>query len=99
MMRRAARRDTNHAALVEALRDAGLAVSDLGGVGGGVPDLYVSRAGRGLWVEIKAPKGGKPRGAQQAASLARQAAWRDLHSGCVVVAHTLQDVLEAFSDR
>lgn len=94
-MRRAAKRDANHAELVAALRARGLAVTDLGHVGQGVPDLFVSAYLCGTFVEVKAPKGGKKRGAAQAASLARQEAFRELHEGWVVVATTVNDVLAA----
>ena len=40
-LRRAAKRDTNHPAVVKALRDAGCGVVDLAAVGCGVPDLLV----------------------------------------------------------
>lgn len=40
-MRRAARTDHNHAAIMRALKDAGCGVVDLSAVGGGVPDLLV----------------------------------------------------------
>lgn len=40
-MRRAAKVDANHAAIVKALRDAGCGVLDLSAVGKGCPDLLV----------------------------------------------------------
>jgi hypothetical protein len=40
-MRRAAKRDDNHADVVKALRSAGCWVLDLGSVGNGCPDLLV----------------------------------------------------------
>lgn len=40
-MRRAAKRDDNHAQIVSALRAAGCGVLDLGAVGKGCPDLLV----------------------------------------------------------
>lgn len=40
-MRRAAKVDANHAAIVAALRDAGCGVLDLSAVGKGCPDLLV----------------------------------------------------------
>lgn len=41
MIRRAAKKDANHAEIVDALRAAGCGVCDLAAVGGGVPDLLV----------------------------------------------------------
>jgi len=94
-MRRAAKRDANHAQLVADLRARGLSVTDLGHVGQGIPDLFVSSYLCGTFVEVKAPGGGKKRGAAQAASLARQEAFRELHEGWVVVASTVNEVLAA----
>jgi hypothetical protein len=95
-VRRAPRKDANHAQLVLELRARGYVVEDLGHVGGGVPDLWVSRGELGRWVEVKSAKGGKKRGAVQAASLARQAAFRDRHPGLVIVATSADEVAEAF---
>jgi hypothetical protein len=58
-MRRAARRDSNHAAVVAELRAAGVTVCDLGSLGGGVPDLLVRRRECVLLVELKRPEGGR----------------------------------------
>lgn len=52
-MRRAAKRDDNHAEIVAALRKAGGLVLDLGAVGGGCPDLLVWRAGVFKLLEVK----------------------------------------------
>lgn len=57
-MRRRPKGDANAKAIVEALRVRGWLVADLGGCGGGIPDLYVSRAGQpGFLVEVKNPAG------------------------------------------
>lgn len=58
-MRRAAKVDTAHAAIVNALRGVGGVVIDLSGVGGGVPDLlvYSSRTGCYYLLEVKAARG------------------------------------------
>lgn len=58
-MRRAARRDANHGEIVKALRAVGVAVHDLGAVGGGVSDLLCFRPSSGLLrlLEVKAAKG------------------------------------------
>lgn len=53
----ARRVDTNHKAIVEALRAAGWRVLDLSRVGQGCPDLLVARAGRSILVEVKTAKG------------------------------------------
>ena len=97
-MRRPVKRDANHAALVDSLRANGFAVTDLAHVGGGVPDLFISRGHVGIFVEVKNPekRAGKKRGAVQAATDAREAAFRSLHPGLVVVATCTEDVLAAW---
>jgi len=56
-MRRHGRRDSNHAAIVAALRSAGRRVLDLGSVGGGCPDLLIGMPGENLLMEVKSAKG------------------------------------------
>lgn len=51
------RRDTNHKAIVEALRAAGASVVDLSQVGRGCPDLLVGRGGVTRLLEVKEPGG------------------------------------------
>jgi hypothetical protein len=57
-VRRAAKVDTNHGEIAEAFRKAGWLVLSLAPVGGGVPDLLISRHGQMRLVEVKV-KGGK----------------------------------------
>jgi Holliday junction resolvase len=52
-MRRAARTDDNHAAIVSALRGSGFAVIDTSGVGNGFPDLLVGHNRRWILLEVK----------------------------------------------
>ncbi len=52
-MRRAARIDANHRAIVEALTRIGVSVQPLHTVGGGVPDLLCGYRGRTLLFEVK----------------------------------------------
>ncbi len=76
-MRRAGKRDRNHAEVRQALRDVGCSVLDLGNVGEGVPDLLVATPrGRTLLVEIK--DGEKPPSAQRLTKKQRKffASWR-----------------------
>ena len=58
-MRRASRRDGNHAAIAAALEAVGVEVVDLSTVGGGCPDILCYRKSSGLLrlLEIKNPKG------------------------------------------
>ena len=52
-MRRAAKIDDNHGAIVSALQAEGLSVQSLAGVGRGVPDLLVGARGLTYLVEVK----------------------------------------------
>jgi hypothetical protein len=52
-MRRAARQDSNHRAIVGALKQAGASVLDLSSIGGGCPDLCVGYRGRNWLLEVK----------------------------------------------
>lgn len=54
-MRRAAKVDANHSAIVEALRKAGAQVLSLAAVGKGCPDLLVLHRGRYQLFEVKNP--------------------------------------------
>jgi len=56
-MRRAARLDGNHKAIVEAYEKRGARVLSLAAVGRGVPDLLVCYRGRVHLVEVKMPQG------------------------------------------
>lgn len=94
-MRRAANRDANHRAIVCALRERGYAVTDLGTAGRGIPDLFVSRDGRGCLVEVKRPDRVHLRldpASSEGRSRGRQAAFRELHAGVVCVATSADDV-------
>lgn len=52
-MRRAAKLDANHAAVVAALRAIGASVADTSAVGRGFPDIVVGMRGRNWLIEIK----------------------------------------------
>lgn len=54
-MRRAARRDDNEGALVQAIEAAGWAVFRVSDEG--LPDLFVVRRGECRWIEVKGAKG------------------------------------------
>ena len=92
------RRDSNHMAIMHELRARGYRCSDLAAVGRGCPDLLVSRNGTMRLVEIKNPatRPSKPRGASNAAKLARQAAWAATHEGLVITATSADDVDSAW---
>ena len=79
-MRRAARVDSNHAAVVGALMACGCEVQSLAAIGGGVADLLVHHraTGRLLLVEVK--DGDKPPSARKLTP--EQVEW---HKRCPVV--------------
>lgn len=56
-MRRAAKVDLSQAAIVKALRGAGVQVQSLAAIGRGVPDLLCARAGRIWLIECKTAHG------------------------------------------
>lgn len=88
-MRHRARRDGNHAAIVQALRDVGCTVLDLAMVGGGCPDLLAARGGRMVLIEVKNPEG-------KDKVSPNQAEWHSKWRGPkVVVARTVEEALQA----
>ncbi len=66
-MRRAAHIDANHAAIVKALRMAGIGVKSLAAVGKGIPDLLCGFRGINVLLEVKNPHA--ERGAAQGMAL------------------------------
>lgn len=52
-MRVRARKDANHAEIVQCFKDLGAQVIDLSQLGNGIPDLLVMTNGRNVLVEIK----------------------------------------------
>ena len=81
------RRDSNHAAIRDALRACGVTVVDTGDLGGGFPDLVCGRHSHTYLLEIKAPKG-KERPVQTAA----REAWR---GGTWLVVRSVAEALAA----
>lgn len=94
-MRRAARVDSNHAAIVAALRAAGCSVQSLASVGGGVPDLLVGRAGRNYLLEVK--DGGQPESRRRLTT--HEAKWRDGWRGQWAVAHDALAAVDVVNAR
>jgi Holliday junction resolvase len=88
------RRDGNHRAIVEALRDRGLSVLDLGGVGSGCPDLLVGTRMGNLLVEIKDGSRSPSRRRLTEDEMHFHATWRGPH----VVATSAQDVVDVLID-
>lgn len=83
-MRRAAKVDANHSAIVAALRSIGASVQDLASVGQGCPDILVGFRGRNYLMEIKVNKG-KPTPMQDV--------WHMTWQGQVVIVRTVDEAL------
>ena len=93
-MRRAARRDGNHALLRDALRALGYTVADTASLGNGFPDLVVRNETDILLVEVKDPE--KPASARK---LTRdECAFMRAWSPFAIVAHNTDEVVCAFED-
>lgn len=94
-MRRAARVDDNHAAIVHTLRTCGAAVQSLADVGQGVPDLLVSWKGQNLLIEVKDGR----KAPSQRRLTAAQLAWHSAWPGVVYVVECPEDALEVLGLR
>ena len=80
------KRDSNHAAIKQALEDCGVSVWDTADVGGGFPDLVCGRHGQTYLIEVKSPDG-----EENPKQIAKRTAWR----GHWVVVHTVAEALAA----
>lgn len=85
-MRRAARTDANHEAIVQALRAVGCSVQSLAAVGGGCVDLLVGYRGRNHLLEVKAEGG---------SMTADQRVWHAGWAGDARIVLTIDDALLA----
>jgi len=90
-MRRAARTDSNHAEIVEALRRAGASVQSLAPVGCGCPDLLVGLRGVNTLLEVK--DGSKRPSARRLT--VDETRWHRAWLGQVVVVETVEQALKA----
>ena len=86
-MRRAANLDSNHAAVVLALRAIGATVQSLASMGGGVPDLLVGYRGRNVLLEVK--DGEKPPSARMLTKDEEE--WHATWGGQVDTVYTAED--------
>lgn len=92
-LRRAARTDANHTAIVQALRAAGCSVLSLAAVGKGAPDLLVGRGSKNTLLEVK--DGNKSASRKRLTELEAEfaATWR----GQVATVETIEEALAAVS--
>lgn len=88
-MRRAARRDDNHAEIVQALRQIGCTVHDTAAVGGGFPDLAVGFRGENTFLEVK--DGSKPPSARKLTP--EQVVWHSQWRGKVFVVESVEQAV------
>ena len=91
-MRRAARVDCIHSAVVSALRAHGRRVLDLSRVGNGCPDLLVTFGGHLLLMEVKRPLG--PKGGSSKSKL-RASQVEFAHQWPVIVVRSVAEALAA----
>ena len=94
-MRRAAKVDANHGAIVRALRAVGCSVQSLARVGEGCPDLAVGYHGRNYLLEVK--DGSKPPSARKLTP--DEQGWHERWRGAVLVVETVDEALEAVGAR
>lgn len=83
MSNHAKRVDLNQPEVVSAFRKLGWTVSVMSRVGEGVPDLYVSKRGKGFWIEVKSMKGKLTESEQE---------FFDLHPGCCSIIRSAEEV-------
>lgn len=92
-MRRAAKVDANHSAIVGALRACGASVQSLAAVGQGCPDLLVAHRGRNLLIEVK--DGSKVPSARKLTP--DQTEWHSAWRAKVVVVETVEQAVAALT--
>jgi len=88
-MRRAARTDANHEAIVRALRKVGATAISLAAIGKGCPDVLAGFRGRNLLLEIK--DGAKPPSERKLTS--DQVAFHESWAGQVVVVTSVEEAV------
>lgn len=90
--RRANKVDGNHRQIADALASIpGVVVQSLAAIGGGVPDLLVSVAGRNLLLEVKVPNG--PRAKRRWVLTDDQQRWHRVWTGQVSVVCSVEEAL------
>ena len=92
-IRRAAKRDSNEPAIVDALKGAGAHVEKLNGGSDGLPDLLVGHRGSNFLIEVKHPIGEKGASKHSTRLTDGQERWHGEWSGESHVARTAQEAL------
>jgi len=96
--RRAARRDANHAEVVEALLGIGAVVLDNGSVGDGNPDLWVGF--RGNWTAIEVKDGKKSPSKRRLTAAQEKLHQKVTSAGCaILVVKNVDEALAIFGAR
>lgn len=90
-MRRFAKIDDNHRAIVDALRKAGATVQSLATIGKGCPDIVVGFRGKNMLMEIKNEN--RPLAKQKLSP--DEQAWHDMWCGSVAIVKNPSDALKA----
>lgn len=90
------RRDEVHGEIVSALVRSGHSVLDLSQVGGGCPDILVSRAGVTILAELKTPT---PATRKDKDFSKKQRIFRNKWKDEIVLATSAEDVIEEINQR
>jgi Holliday junction resolvase len=93
-MRYKLKKDEFHAGISTALMASGFSVSDTSRVGGGFPDLCISRNGVCCLVEIKTPRGKKTAHGRRSA---RQIDFARQWKGPIIVAYNASQIIYDFN--
>lgn len=93
-------RDSNHKAIVDALKAIGCSVLDLAAVGGGCPDILAANpnSNRTVLMEIKRPGVvGKKAGKLRASVVEKQAKFREAWRGPIATVSSIEEAIAAVS--
>lgn len=89
-------RDSNHKAIVDALKAIGCSVLDLAAVGGGCPDILAANASRTVLMEIKRPGViGKKAGKLRASVVEKQTKFREAWRGPIATVTSIEEAIAA----
>lgn len=93
-------RDSNHKAIVDALKGVGCSVLDLAAVGNGCPDILAATVERTVLMEIKRPGViGKKAGKLRAVVVDKQTKFKDSWRGAIATVDSVEAALSAMWPR